>query len=97
MQRSSPPPPTPRFQQCLDDFKRNLSPEQKETFKFTTLDELKRLVHDIQEEQNKSRRMNNLKRLAPFIEAMEQFDQVVQVFLNAADMLAFIWVRQCHL
>ncbi|KAF4311887.1 zinc finger protein [Botryosphaeria dothidea] len=84
-------PPTPRFQKCLDDFKKNLSSEQEETFKFTTLEELKRLVHEIQEEQNKSRRMNNLKRLAPFIEAMEQFDQVVQVFLNAADMLAFIW------
>ncbi|KAF9629027.1 hypothetical protein BFW01_g10230 [Lasiodiplodia theobromae] len=62
-----------------------------ESFKFTTLDELKGLICDIQEEQMKSRRMTNLRRIAPFLEAMEQFDKVVQIFLNAADLLAFVW------
>ncbi|KKY27176.1 putative c2h2 domain containing protein [Diplodia seriata] len=88
---TAPLPLTPRFQQRLQEFKRDLSPDQEEHFKFTTLDDLKRLVHSIQEEQTKSRRLTNLRRLAPFLEAMEQFDKVVQVFLNAADLLACIW------
>ncbi|OMP84370.1 Vegetative incompatibility protein HET-E-1 [Diplodia seriata] len=87
---------TPRFQQRLEEFKQNLSPDQEENFKFTTLDDLKRLVHSIQEEQTKSRRLTNLRRLAPFLEAMEQFDKVVQIFLNAADLLACIWATQTY-
>ncbi|KAL0253341.1 hypothetical protein SLS55_010317 [Diplodia seriata] len=89
---ATPPLPlTPRFQQRLQEFKQDLSPDQEENFKFTTLDDLKRLVHSIQEEQTRSRRLTNLRRLAPFLEAMEQFDKVVQIFLNAADLLACIW------
>ncbi|KAL1615491.1 hypothetical protein SLS54_009023 [Diplodia seriata] len=88
---TTPLPLTPRFQQRLQEFKQDLSPDQEENFKFTTLDDLKRLVHSIQEEQTKTRRLTNLRRLAPFLEAMEQFDKVVQIFLNAADLLACIW------
>ncbi|KAL1647099.1 hypothetical protein SLS58_002870 [Diplodia intermedia] len=93
---TAPLPLTPRFQRRLQEFKQDLSPDQEENFKFTTLDDLKRLVHSIQEEQLKSRRLTNLRRLAPFLEAMEQFDKVVQIFLNAADLLACIWATQTY-
>ena len=35
--------------------------------------------------------MMNLTRIKAFLEAMEQFEQIVNVFLNVNDFVAFIW------
>lgn len=79
------------FEQVLREFKKTLSPDEIEDFGFATLADLKKSINDIQNNQASSRRMKNLSRLAPFLEAMEQYDKVAQVFLNTTDLLAFIW------
>ena len=33
----------------------------------------------------------NLSRILGFLEAMNQFGKVVEVFLNTSDILAFVW------
>lgn len=35
--------------------------------------------------------MMHMGRITSFLEAMEQFGKVIEVFLNVADMLAFVW------
>lgn len=81
-----------KFGKVLATFTATLTPDEAENFRFVTLDDLKQTVAEIQTEQGSSRRLQNLRRLDAFLEAMEQYDKVVQIFLNAADLLAFIWV-----
>jgi len=84
-------PLTTRFQQVLEDFQKTLKQDEVDDFSFATLDDLKQLVCDIQRDQAASRRMKNLNRLAFFLEAMEQYDKIIQIFLNASNFVAFIW------
>lgn len=35
--------------------------------------------------------MVHMKRIESFLEAMEQFGKVIEIFLNATNYLAFIW------
>lgn len=81
-----------KFGRILASFKATLTKDVSEDFRFTTLDDLKQTVAEIQAEQGSAKRLQNLRRLDAFLEAMEQYDKVVQIFLNAADLLAFIWV-----
>jgi transcriptional/translational regulatory protein YebC/TACO1 len=82
------------FCRVLESFKATLSQDDKDEFKLSTLDDLKLEILAIQEKQASERKMKNSARLKSFLEAMEQYDEVVKVFLNASEILAFIWVRQ---
>ena len=70
--------------------------KDKEKFKNVTLDELKTSVAELQAKQQSQRRMQNLNRLTPFIEAMEQFGKVAEVFCNVHEIFAFVWVSLSH-
>ncbi|KAH0537608.1 hypothetical protein FGG08_005600 [Glutinoglossum americanum] len=80
------------FRRVLEDFKATLSQDDKDDFKLSTLDDLKLEILAIQEEQATERKMKNSARLKSFLEAMEQYDEVVKVFLNTSEILAFVWV-----
>lgn len=82
------------FRRVLEQFKATLSQDDKEDFRLSTLDDLKLEILAIQEKQASERKMKNSARLKSFLEAMEQYDEVVKVFLNTADILAFVWVRK---
>jgi hypothetical protein len=82
------------FCRALEEFKATLSQDDLHDFKLSTLDDLKLSILAIQEKQASERKMKNLTRLKSFLEAMEQYDEVVKVFLNTSDILAFIWVRR---
>jgi hypothetical protein len=77
------------FQQAVDKFKKNLTPEDQNEFKYTTLEDLQRDILNI---QNKHRN-RNMMRLKVFLEGMEQYGRVVEVFLNTSAILCFVWVR----
>jgi len=85
-----------RFEHVLEEFKKTLKQDEVDDFSFATLDDLKQLVYNIQRDQAASRRMKNLNRLAFFLEAMEQYDKIIQIFLNASNFVAFIWVGRCN-
>ena len=69
-----------------DNLKKDLA-----QFKNTTYDELRNAIMQIQKDQEERREMMNLARIQSFLEAMHQFGKVVEVFLNVADALAFVW------
>ena len=87
------PTPDTSFRRVLEQFKATLGQDDKEDFRLSTLDDLKLEILAIQEKQASEKKMKNFARLKPFLEAMEQYDEVVKVFLNTADFLAFVWVR----
>ena len=82
------------FQRSLDAFKTKagLSPEELKDFQLTSIDDLRRQIATIQNDQRKSKKMRYLKRLGPFLDTMEQYGKIVEVFLNLSEVVAFIWV-----
>jgi hypothetical protein len=80
------------FEQTLDEFKKDLSKKERESFKFSTLEDLKKCLASLQEKQQSQRRVQNLNRLAPFLEGMDQFGKVVEMFCNSSEFVPFVWV-----
>ena len=80
------------FQQALDEFRKSLTEDDQNQIMYTTLEDLQRCVLDIQDRHNTARRSRNMGRLKPFLEAMEQYGKVIEVFLNASQILCFVWV-----
>ncbi|KAL6413086.1 uncharacterized protein AUP68_02584 [Ilyonectria robusta] len=91
MTPSPPVPPPNGFERALKDFKSRLKDSEKAKFKATTLDDLKVTILAIQSEQRSRKKMMHMGRIMSFLEAMEQFGKVIEIFLNVADMLAFVW------
>jgi hypothetical protein len=64
---------------------------ERAQFDVATLDDLKVTILTIQAEQRARKGMMHMGRIQSFLEAMEQFGKVIEVFLNTANMLAFVW------
>jgi hypothetical protein len=79
------------FKQAFDNFKKRLKPEEEVKFAVTSLNDLELAVKDLQERQRKTKTAQNLKRIEPFLQAMEQYKEIIEVFLNASSLLCFIW------
>ena len=78
------------FHRALARFKSHLSPEEQENFGVTSLYDVQDTIAQIQSAQGSKRRMRNLTRLKGFIEAMEQYGEIVEVFLNTSEFITFI-------
>ncbi|OQU97597.1 NACHT domain-containing protein [Cladophialophora immunda] len=87
------PPPTPDsgFTKALNSFKTRLTASERAQFNVSTLDDLKVTILTIQAEQRQRKKMMHMGRIQSFLEAMEQFGKVIEVFVNTTDMLAFVW------
>ena len=79
------------FQRVLARFSSRLTREEEAEFRFTTLDEVHQAIVNIQARQASRKGMRNLTRVLAFVEAMDQFGKVVEVFLNVSNILAFVW------
>lgn len=79
------------FQRVLTKFSSRLTKEEVDKFKFTDLKDVQQTIVDIQEQQARRKGMRNLTRVLAFVEAMDQFGKVVEVFVNTSTILAFVW------
>ena len=79
------------FQQVVEKFKKRLTRDEQNEFKFTSLRDVLASVELIQVEQGQRNSMMNLTRIKRFLEAMRQYGTIVEVFLNASSLLCFIW------
>jgi site-specific recombinase XerD len=80
------------FERVLADFKKELSEEELTNFDGTTLNDLQAHIDALQREQAKRKTMQNLTRIQGFLEAMESYSKVLDVFVNVHNFVAFIWV-----
>ncbi|KAH8594339.1 hypothetical protein B0O99DRAFT_574078 [Bisporella sp. PMI_857] len=79
------------FQQVLANFTKRLSKDELSDFKFSSLQDVLATVEIIQAEQGQKKKMMNLTRIQRFLEAMNNYGKVIEVFLNASDILCFVW------
>lgn len=82
----------PVFQKALDNFKKDLTAQQCRDFGITTLQDVKNEVNKIQIQYGSAKKLRGMSRVSKFLEAMQQLEQVVSVFLNVSEFVAFIWV-----
>ncbi|UKZ69787.1 uncharacterized protein TrAtP1_010791 [Trichoderma atroviride] len=78
------------FDKALEEFKRYLKPRELEDLKATTSENLSRIIGEIQTRQHWERRPQNLSRLDRFLEAINQYEQVVKTFCNNNDVVPFL-------
>jgi len=79
------------FETTLATFKTRLTAEERDEFQFTTLDDVRSVIARIQADQGSQKSMLNLNRLQSFLEAMDQFSNVIEVFLNTSQFVGFVW------
>ena len=79
------------FNQVLADFKKRLKPDERTNFGFTKLNDLELAMKDLQEKQRKSKTAQNLTRIQPFLQAMMQYKEIIEVYLNTSSLLCFVW------
>lgn len=85
------------FQRALTKFKRSLStrsPDLVNQFSISSLQDIKIACCDIQDEMGKKGCLRRMRRIEGFIEAMNQLGQSIDVFVNANDLVCFIWVNK---
>jgi hypothetical protein len=80
------------FQRALNKFKESLSPGLIDQFSMCTLQDVRDICRDIQQQQGPEGKLRHMRRLESFIEAMEQFGKVIEVFVNVNDVVCFVWV-----
>lgn len=50
-------------------------------------------IRDLQNKQGPEGKLRYLGRLGAFVEAIDQFGKVLDLFVNANELVCFIWVR----
>ena len=80
------------FLRTLSEFQSDLSEEEKAHFQICSLQDVSNTIGDIQDEQKRTKTYRNLKKIKPFLEAIGQLGEVIEVFLNASEFVSLIWV-----
>lgn len=79
------------FQTALSNFQARLTDKEKEEFGSITLQDVHKTILSIQNSQENTKTLRNMARLQSFLEAMEQFGKVIEVFPNASNFVAYVW------
>lgn len=80
------------FKKALGNFKRDLTAQQCREFGIATLQDVKDEVNKIQNQHGSAKKLRGMSRMSKFLEAMQQLEQVISVFLNVSAFVAFVWV-----
>lgn len=90
---NSPPPRATgiALTRAITQFRNKLTGTELAGFTTTTYDQLCQAVLQVQHEQEQRMEARNLARIKSCLEAMHQFGQVIEIFLNVSDAVAFVW------
>lgn len=84
------------FSRVLSAFRSRLSVQDRADFELTTFKDLQTAIDEIQKAQAQRRGFRNLNKIRPYLNGLQQYSRVIEVFVNAKpDIMAFIWVRNC--
>ncbi|KAL3293731.1 Zinc finger protein [Colletotrichum asianum] len=87
------------YKRAAENFKDSIPADLTKRFAKQTnnLASLRDEIKAIQDDHGKKGSLRNLPRLQKFVEAMNQLGQVIEVFVNANDLVCFIWIAKAHL
>jgi hypothetical protein len=83
------------FERAVEAFKKSADLKEAELaeFQLTDLNSLQRAINTIQNQQAKNKKLMYMKRLKPSLDTMEDYGQILKIFLNTSNYIAFVWVR----
>jgi len=80
------------FRDAYDKFKLVISDEDTKSWEQLTRHDLQEAIWKLQDEHAKTKTLQNFKRLQGYLTGMMHFVNAVDVFLNCAELMTFIWV-----
>jgi hypothetical protein len=84
----------PEFERAVAAFEKKADLDEVELadFQLTDLQSLHQAINGIQNQQTKDKKLMYMGRLKPFLDTMKDYGQVLEVFLNTSNFVAFVWV-----
>lgn len=79
------------FRSTLSGFQKRLTQKEMAHFKISSLEDVQKVIASIQSEQGHQKEMMNFTKIQSFLEGMDQFGKIIEIFLNASEFVAFIW------
>ncbi|KAI0440377.1 hypothetical protein F4803DRAFT_527373 [Xylaria telfairii] len=79
------------FERALERFREGLTKEQEKQFQVSSLDQVHAEIQDIQSRLGSAKKLRSLNRLSKFLGAMTEIEQLVKIFLNVSEVVAFVW------
>ncbi|KAI1477416.1 hypothetical protein F4774DRAFT_420091 [Daldinia eschscholtzii] len=79
------------FQRALIRFKRSLTLDLANEFSICSLADVDQVCKEIEKKHGCDGKLRHMRRLRGFMEAIEQFGKVIEVFVNASEVVCFIW------
>ncbi|KAJ4247612.1 hypothetical protein NW757_008765 [Fusarium falciforme] len=80
------------FMRALDGFRTTLTAEQQKDFSFNNLQDVEARIKSIQDRYGPEKKLRNMRRLSKFLAGMKQVEELVTIFLNVHEVVAFVWV-----
>lgn len=87
--------PSCSFSKSIEKFRARLSDKQREDFSSCSLQDVERSIQEVQDRLGPEKRLRSFVRIRKFLEGMKQIEELVTVFLNVHEVVAFVWV--CYL
>jgi hypothetical protein len=81
------------FGNAVNRFRESLTKSQREQFAHCQKEDVERTILNIQARHGSQKRLKHMRRISKFIEGMSQLGEVIEVFLNVNNGVAFVWVR----
>ncbi|KAL2672283.1 hypothetical protein Neosp_012985 [[Neocosmospora] mangrovei] len=85
------------FTRALDGFRTTLTPQQQKDFSFNSLQDVQAKIQSIQARYGPEKKLRNMKRLSKFLAGMKQVEELVTIFLNVHEVVAFVWIASNRL
>ncbi|KAI9869154.1 MAG: hypothetical protein M1813_002978 [Trichoglossum hirsutum] len=87
----APQPACSGFRLALDSFRKELTQEEINDFELTKFEDVRAVVADVQKKQGDRNGFQNMNRIRPFLDTLNQYTKVIEVFLNTSEIVAFVW------
>ncbi|RMJ07063.1 hypothetical protein CDV36_013332 [Fusarium kuroshium] len=79
------------FERSLDKFRDYLSKDQKQQVNAANFKDLDAAIQEMQAKLGRDKRLCNFRRMEKFLDAMKDVEQLVTIFLNVHEVVAFVW------
>lgn len=78
-------------------FRKDLNAEDDSSIRATSLDDVRATIAQTERELASRQGLRNFDRLSPYINAVERYGKVIEVFCNSDPLVPYIWVSQVGL
>lgn len=78
-------------------FRKDLNAEDDEAIRTTSLDDVRAAIAQTETELASRQSLRNFDRLSPYINAIERYGKVIEVFCNSDPLVPYIWVSRLSL